>query len=126
MEMWGKRTPVKGARTMARQKPGQRRFLIAYRTVDGSRGHEVYYDCSSALELFDRLMRLKGQKLESLDIVHLYKPWYRRRQFERDMLMWGFIDGYNSASNRHIDMKRWHDPEYREEIASKCWNMAGN
>ena len=95
----------------------KRRFQIEYRVAAvGTKFHQlrtVKYDCYSSLELFDRFVRMRGQKLEYLRISYLKKR-------------------YNGRYSERILMSEWYEPvrldcwasyEYREMIAQKCWDM---
>lgn len=93
-----------------------RRFQIEYRVVGGTKTRVVKYDCVSSLELFDRFVRMRGQKLEYLYISYLRKRWNGRyREYT-------LISSGGWGNSVHLDC--WHSYEYREMIAQKCWDLA--
>jgi hypothetical protein len=90
------------------------RIQVEYRVVGGDRIRTVKYDCASSLELFDRFVRMRGQKLEYLYIAYLRKRWNRR--YRERSLMGGW-------THNPIRLECWSSYEYREMIAQKVWDM---
>jgi hypothetical protein len=99
------------------------RVTLDYATKCSAKRHKPTYTVSSPLELFDRLCRIKAQSLLWLEIEYREQrwdgTWYRYNYGAMD-------DGDFSRDNRPehwIDLSRWHDLDYREQIAMKCWEI---
>lgn len=92
------------------------RVKFYYTDAKSHKPHVAVYKITSALDLFDRLMRIRSKKFSYFTIM------FSRRNSIYDRLYRQTIASGHSGYQIKIDLAKMGTPDYMEELAVECFD----